>query len=397
MISPEIIYMTIEEEALAFHKSAMGKIEVSSKVSLATRKDLSLAYTPGVAEPCRKILANKKLVYEYTSKWNTVAVVSDGSRVLGLGDIGPEAALPVMEGKAILLKEFGCVDAFPICIAEKDTERLVSIIKAITPSFGGINLEDIESPKCFELEDRLKEELDIPVFHDDQHGTAVVTLAGILNSLKIVNKFPKDVTVVIIGAGAAGTAITKHMLSAGFENILVCDKEGILFDEDKETLKHRKDLVNVTNKRKVKGSINEAMRGADVVVGVSSPGSITPQMIGLMAKDPIVFAMANPIPEISPEDAKKAGARIIATGRSDLPNQVNNLLGFPGIFRGALDAQAYEINEEMKVAASNSLASAVGDSLSASHILPDPLWRGVHLKVAMAVHKAAYTSGVARK
>ncbi|MFH1448311.1 MAG: NADP-dependent malic enzyme [Candidatus Micrarchaeota archaeon] len=389
--------MTLNEEALIFHRNAMGKIAISSKVPLATRKDLSLAYTPGVAEPCRKIMQDRKLVFEYTSKWNTVAVVSDGTRVLGLGDIGPEAALPVMEGKAILFKEFGSVDAFPICLAEKDLGKLVDIITAIAPSFGGINLEDIESPKCFELETILKKKLDIPVFHDDQHGTAVVALAGLINSLKIVNKTPKEANIVVMGAGAAGSAITKHLINAGCENILVCDKDGILYDEATEALKHRKELVKITNKRKTRGSSMEAARGADVIIGVSVPGSITPKMIQLMAKDPIVFAMANPVPEIYPEEAKKAGARIIATGRSDFPNQLNNLLGFPGIFRGALDAQAYDINDEMKIAASNALASAVGDSLSVVHILPDPLWKGVHLKVAMAVHKAAYASGVARK
>jgi len=389
--------MSLDEEAVEFHKKARGKIAIASKVPLATRKDLSLAYTPGVAEPCRRIAKDKKLVYEYTSKWNTVAVVSDGTRVLGLGDIGPEAALPVMEGKAILFKEFGGIDAFPICIAEKDMEKLAKIIQAVSPAFGGINLEDIENPKCFDLEHILKKTLDIPVFHDDQHGTAVVTLGGLLNAMKIVKKKPSDSRIVIIGAGAAGTAIAKHLVNAGFEDVLVCNRRGILFDESEVELAHQKELIKLTNKRKIRGSALEAAKGADAIIGVSSPGSITPEMIKAMASGPIVFALANPIPEIQPEEAKKAGARIVATGRSDYSNQVNNLLGFPGIFRGALDARASQINEEMKVAASHALADAVGSGLCAEYILPDPLQKAVHKKVALAVEKAARESGVARK
>lgn len=388
--------MTLNDEAVDFHRKAKGKIAVASKVTLSTRKDLSLAYTPGVAEPCRRIAKDRSLVYEYTSKWNTVAVVSDGTRVLGLGDIGPEAALPVMEGKAILFKEFGGVDAFPICLAEKDGKKLAEIIRAISPAFGGINLEDIASPKCFELEAELKRTLDIPVFHDDQHGTAVVALGGLLSAMKLVKKKPKDSRVVVIGAGAAGTAITKHLLSAGFDDILVCNRGGILCDGSSTSLEHYKELARLTNKRKLKGSIQDAAKGADVLLGVSSPGSITPEMVKSMARDPIIFALANPIPEISPEEARKAGAKIVATGRSDYPNQVNNLLGFPGIFRGALDARASEINEPMKVAASNALASAIGNALSFERIMPDPLEKSVHLKVAEAVKKAAKDSGVAR-
>ena len=386
--------MSLDEESVELHKKTRGKIAVASKVELKTRKDLSLAYTPGVAEPCRRIARDKKLVYDYTSKWNTIAVISDGTRVLGLGDIGPEAALPVMEGKAILFKEFGGIDAFPICIAEKDTKKLIEIITAITPAFGGINLEDIASPKCFELEAELKRTLDIPVFHDDQHGTAVVALGGLLNAMKIVKKKPSDSRVVIIGAGAAGTAIAKHLLSAGFGDVLVCDRHGIL-EEGKSSI-HHSELLKITNKKKLKGSALDACKGADAIIGVSAPGGITVDMIKAMAKDPVVFALANPIPEIPPEEAKTAGARVVATGRSDYPNQVNNLLGFTGIFRGALDARASQINEPMKVAASNALALAVGDKLSAEYILPDPLIKEVHMKVAEAVKKAAKDSGVAR-
>ncbi len=386
--------MSLDEESVELHAKAKGKIAVASKVELKTRKDLSLAYTPGVAEPCRRIARDRKLVYDYTSKWNTVAVVSDGTRVLGLGDIGPEAALPVMEGKAILFKEFGGIDAFPICIAEKDTKKLIEIITAITPAFGGINLEDIASPKCFELETELKKTLNIPVFHDDQHGTAVVALGGLLNAMKIVKKKPADSRVVIIGAGAAGTAIAKHLLSAGFGDVLVCDRSGLL--EEGKSSAHHSELLKITNKKKLKGSALDACKGADAIIGVSAPGGITAEMIRAMAKDPVVFALANPIPEIPPEEAKKAGARVVATGRSDYPNQVNNLLGFPGIFRGALDARASQINEPMKVAASHALASAVGDKLSAEYILPDPLIKEVHKKVAEAVKKAAKDSGVAR-
>jgi malate dehydrogenase (oxaloacetate-decarboxylating) len=388
--------MSLEQDSVKLHEKARGKIELKSKVRLKTRNDLALAYTPGVAEPCRRIAREKGLVYNYTSKWNTVAVVSDGTRVLGLGDIGPEAALPVMEGKAILFKEFGGVDAFPICLAEKDAERIVEVVKAISPSFGGINLEDIESPKCFEIEKRLREELDIPVFHDDQHGTAVVALGGLLNAMKVVKKKPKGARVVVIGAGAAGTAIAKHLLNAGFEDILICNRKGILFDGEEGILEHQKELAKITNRRKLGGTIEEAARGADALIGVSSPGSITPRMIKSMAKGAVVFALANPIPEISPEDAVKAGAKIVATGRSDYKNQVNNLLGFPGIFRGALDARARCINEEMKVAASYALAESVGKSLSAGKILPDPLEKKVHKKVGEAVKKAAKESGVAR-
>ncbi len=385
--------MSLDEEAVVFHKEAKGKIAVASKVPLKTRKDLSLAYTPGVAEPCRRIAKDRNLVYDYTSKWNTVAVVSDGTRVLGLGDIGPEAALPVMEGKAILFKEFGGIDAFPICVAEKDGKKLAEIVRAISPAFGGINLEDIASPKCFELEAELKRTLDIPVFHDDQHGTAVVALGGLLNAMKIVKKKISDSRVVIIGAGAAGTAIAKHLLNAGFGDVIACNRHGILSDASPG---HYAELASITNKRKLQGSALEACRGADVIIGVSSPGGITSEMIKAMAKDPIIFALANPTPEIPPEEAKKAGAKIIATGRSDYPNQVNNLLGFPGIFRGALDARASQINEEMKVAASHALAESVGSKLSVDYIIPDPLVREVHSRVAAAVKKAAKDSGVAR-
>ncbi|MFH1470542.1 MAG: NADP-dependent malic enzyme [Candidatus Micrarchaeota archaeon] len=386
--------MSLDEESVKLHVDAKGKIAVASKVELKTRKDLSLAYTPGVAEPCRRIAKNKQLVYDYTSKWNTVAVVSDGTRVLGLGDIGPEAALPVMEGKAILFKEFGGIDAFPICVDEKDGKKLVEIIRAVSPAFGGINLEDIESPKCFEVERELKRILDIPVFHDDQHGTAVVALGGLLNAIKLVKKKPSSSRVVVIGAGAAGSAIAKHLLNAGFGDVIVCGRHGIIGEGSGHA--HVDELAKLTNKKKTKGSTLEACKGSDVIIGVSSPGGITSEMIRAMAKDPIVFSLANPIPEIPPEEAKKAGAKIIATGRSDYPNQVNNLLGFPGIFRGALDSRASQINEEMKVAASHALADAVASKLSIDYIIPDPLIREVHAKVADAVKKAAKDSGVAR-
>lgn len=389
--------MNYYEESLKIHEENVGKIEVVSKIKIETRDDLSLAYTPGVAEPCRKIHEDEENVYRYTSKGNLVAVVTDGSAVLGLGDIGPKAGLPVMEGKAILFKEFADVDAFPICIDTKDVDEIVKTVKLIAPGFGGINLEDIGAPRCFEVEERLKKELDIPVFHDDQHGTAIVVLAGLINALKVVGKKIEDVKVVVNGPGAAGTAITKLLLSSGVKNLIVCDKVGILYRGIENVDDAKKELTKITNPDNIQGTLADALVGADVFVGVSAPGIVSKDMVKAMNKDSIFFAMANPTPEIMPDEAKAAGARVVGTGRSDFPNQVNNVLAFPGIFRGALDVRAKEINEEMKIAAAYAIASMIKDEdLNENNVIPYALDRTVATNVAEAIKKAARESGVAR-
>lgn len=389
--------MNYFEESLKLHENNIGKLEIKSKVQIGTRDDLSLAYTPGVAEPCRKIHENEENVYKYTSKGNIVAVVTDGTAVLGLGDIGPKAGLPVMEGKAILFKEFADVDAFPICLDTKDVDEIVKAVKLIAPGFGGINLEDIGAPRCFEVEEKLKKELDIPVFHDDQHGTAIVVLAGVLNALKVVNKKIEDIKVVVNGAGAAGTAITNLLLSSGVKNLIACDKVGILYDGIENVDDAKKALAKVTNPEKLKGTLADALVGADVFIGVSAPGIVNKDMVKSMNKDSILFAMANPTPEIMPDEAKAAGARVIGTGRSDFPNQVNNVLAFPGIFRGALDVRAKEINEEMKIAAAYAIASMIKDEdLNEDNVIPYALDKSVANNVAEAIKKAARETGIAR-
>ncbi|AGF58795.1 malate dehydrogenase (oxaloacetate-decarboxylating) [Clostridium saccharoperbutylacetonicum] len=389
--------MNYFEESLKLHEENIGKIEVVSKVKVETRDDLSLAYTPGVAEPCRKIYENEENVYKYTSKGNLVAVVTDGTAVLGLGDIGPKAGLPVMEGKAVLFKEFANVDAFPICLDTKDVDEIVKTVKLIAPGFGGINLEDIGAPRCFEIEERLKKELDIPVFHDDQHGTAIVVLAGVINALKVVDKKIEDLKVVVNGAGAAGTAIAKLLLSSGVKNLIACDKVGILYRGIEGVDDAKKELAKVTNPDNIKGNLAHALVGADVFIGVSAPGIVSQDMVRSMNRDAILFAMANPTPEIMPDEAKAAGAKVIGTGRSDFPNQVNNVLAFPGIFRGALDVRAKEVNEEMKIAAAYAIASMIKDEdLNEDNVIPYALDRTVAANVAEAIKKAARESGAAR-
>jgi malate dehydrogenase (oxaloacetate-decarboxylating) len=389
--------MGIYEDAILAHKKWKGKIEVVSKVNVKTKEDMSLAYTPGVAAPCLEIAKTPNDVYLYTAKGNMVAIITDGTAVLGLGDIGPLAALPVMEGKAVLFKAFGDVDAFPICLDSKDTDTIVQTIKTIAPSFGAINLEDISSPRCVEIERRLKQDLDIPVFHDDQHGTAIVVTAGLINSLKIVKKRFDNITVVISGAGAAGAAITRMLISLGTFNIIVCNRHGIINrDETYDNFVHA-ELAHITNKNNKKGTIKDAMVGADVLIGVSVKDMVTTEMVTNMATDSIVFAMANPDPEIMPDLAKIAGARIVGTGRSDFPNQINNVLAFPGIFRGALDAMASDINEAMKIAAAHAIASLISDEeLNEEYIIVPPFDERVGETVAQAVFKAAVDSGVSR-
>lgn len=389
--------MSLREEALELHKKNKGKIKVESKVAVNNAKDLSLAYTPGVAEPCIEIKNNVDSVYEYTNKGNLVAVVTDGSAVLGLGNIGSRAGMPVMEGKCVLFKTFGGIDAFPICLESQNADDIVNAVKQIAPTFGGINLEDISAPRCFEIEERLKKELDIPVFHDDQHGTAVIVLAGVINALKVVKKEISDVKVVINGAGAAGIAIAKLLQNAGVKDILICNSRGILDPTDKRLDNYRKEMAKNTNKYKVKGLLKDAIVDADIFVGVSVAGALTQEMVKTMNEDSIIFAMANPVPEIYPDKAKEAGARVIGTGRSDFPNQVNNVLAFPGIFRGALDVRASDINEEMKIAASYAIASLVIDEeLNEENILPKAFDTRVGKTVADAVSEAAKKSGVAR-
>ena len=378
--------MTNEEKALQLHKEWNGKLETTSKVKVKSREDLALAYTPGVAEPCKEIAKDKSLAYTYTIKSNTVAVVSDGSAVLGLGDIGPYAAMPVMEGKAVLFKEFGGVNAVPICLDTQDTEEIIKAVTYLAPGFGGINLEDISAPRCFEIEERLKEILDIPVFHDDQHGTAIVVLAGLINALKVTGKKKEECKVVVNGAGSAGIAITKLLLSYGFKNVVMCDKIGIL-DESSEGLNWmQKKMMEVTNLHHEKGLLKDALVGADVFVGVSAPNLVSAEMVASMNKDAILFAMANPVPEIMPDVAKAAGAKVVGTGRSDFPNQVNNVIAFPGIFKGALECHARQITEEMKLAAALAIAGCIPDEeLNEDNILPEAFHPTVARVVAEAI------------
>lgn len=389
--------MDLREEALKLHKDNKGKIEVISKVRVENAKDLSLAYTPGVAEPCKEIHANPELIYEYTNKGNMVAVVTDGSAVLGLGNIGARAGMPVMEGKAVLFKSFANVDAFPICIESQDVDMVVQTVKQIAPSFGGINLEDIAAPRCFEIEERLKKELDIPVFHDDQHGTAVVVLAGIINALKAVGKKIENVTAVVSGAGAAGIAISKLLLSSGINDVIICNSRGILDKEDERLDPIRKEMALKTNKANKKGALSDALKGADIFIGVSAPNIVTKEMIESMNENSIAFAMANPIPEILPEVALAGKVKVMGTGRSDFPNQINNVLAFPGIFRGALDVRAKEINEEMKIAAAHAIAELVTEEeLNEEYIIPKAFDKRVAKAVARAVSEAAIKTGVNR-
>jgi len=384
-----------DEEVLRVHKG--GKIEISGIVRLDDVRDLSIVYTPGVAKPCIEIAKDHEKVYDYTSKGRMVAVVSDGSRVLGLGDIGAKAAIPVMEGKAVLFKRFGGVDAFPICIDVHDSDKIVDLVKAIAPVFGGINLEDISVPKCFYIEERLKKELDIPVMHDDQHGTAIVALAGLLNALKIVKKDIRTAKIVVNGAGAAGTAISKLLVSYGAKNVITLDSKGALFEGRKDIKDYKLGIARATNKAKVSGELAEVIKGADVFIGVSKPGVLKKEMVASM-KEPIVFALANPVPEISPEDAKAAGAVVIGTGRSGAPNQINNVLAFPGVFKGALSVRATCINEAMKRAAAEALASYIpAEKLRPDYIIPSPFEPGVADRVADAVAKAALESGAVKR
>ena len=389
--------MDYDKLALEMHEKNKGKITVNSKVKIKDKDDLSTAYTPGVAEPCRQIYKNPECLYKYTSKANMVAVVSDGTAVLGLGDIGASAAIPVMEGKCVLFKEFGDVDAFPICLDTKDPDEIVKTVKLMESVFGGINLEDISAPRCFEIEGKLKEVMNIPVFHDDQHGTAVVTTAAIINALKLAGKQMKDVTAVINGSGAAGNAIAKLLVRMGIKDILVCDRKGIISQKRNDLDKYKKELSKITNKKEIEGSLEDAMKNADIFIGVSAPNIVTEKMIASMNEKAIVLAMANPVPEIMPDVAKAAGAYIVGTGRSDFPNQVNNVLAFPGIFRGALDVRASDINEEMKVEAAKALAESVQEKLDVNYILPTAFDEGYTEKVAEAVRKAARQSHVARE
>ena len=388
--------MNIYEESLKFHKDLKGKLEISSRVKIENEKDLSLAYTPGVAEPCREIHKDPSTAYLYTRKWNTVAVISDGTAVLGLGDIGPLASLPVMEGKSILFKEFADVDAFPIVLDTKEVDEIVETVVRIAPTLGGINLEDISAPRCFEIEKKLKEKLNIPVFHDDQHGTAIIVLSGLINALKIVNKNIEDLKIVVNGAGSAGTAITKLLLSYGAKNIVICDRDGALNRDTTYTNSYFTELSNITNPNNESGILKDVIKNADVFIGVSAPNIVSKEMVASMNTDAILFAMANPTPEIFPEDAKEAGAKVIGTGRSDFPNQINNVLAFPGIFRGALDVRATEINEEMKIAAAHAIANSVSDEeLNPNYIIPKAFNLEVQKRVAEAVKDAAIKSGVA--
>ena len=390
--------MNYAEESLKLHDDWNGKIEVISTVSVKNEDDLSLAYTPGVAQPCLEIRDDISRSYDLTRRWNLCAVVTDGTAVLGLGDIGPEAGMPVMEGKCVLFKSFGDVDAFPLCIKSKDVDDIVNTVYLVSGSFGGINLEDISAPRCFEIERKLKEKCDIPIFHDDQHGTAVITLAGLTNALKIVGKKKEEVKIVTSGAGAAAVSITKLLLSAGFRNIVMTDRNGIIYEGRSEGMNWiKEEMSTVTNPDNLKGSLADALKGADIFIGVSAPGLVTQEMIRSMNPDPIIFACANPTPEIFPDEAKAAGAAVIATGRSDFPNQVNNVLAFPGIFRGTFDVRASDINEEMKMAAAKALAEFIPeDKLCADYIIPKAFEEGVGKAVAAAVAKAARETGVAQ-
>jgi malate dehydrogenase (oxaloacetate-decarboxylating) len=389
--------MTIGEQSLKKHLEWNGKIEVVCRAPVNNKEDLSLAYTPGVAEPCLEIQKDPGKSYIYTRRWNLVAVVTDGSAVLGLGDIGPEAAMPVMEGKCVLFKSFGNVDAFPLCIRSKDTDTIVNTVKMVAGSFGGINLEDISAPRCFEIERRLKKECDIPIFHDDQHGTAVVTLAALINALKICKKDIHDINVMVNGSGAAGIAVTRLLMSMGLKKVILCDTRGAIY-KGREGLNREKELMaEISNPEMRKGSLGDVIKGADVFIGLSGPGIVDEEMVKSMAKDPIIFAMANPIPEIMPAQALSAGAKVVGTGRSDYPNQINNVLAFPGIFRGALDVRASDINDEMKIAAAKAIAALISDEeLEPGYILPAPFDKRVGTAVAAAVADAARETGVAR-
>ena len=388
--------MDYAKESLRLHYEWKGKLEMTPRAAVDSKDALSLAYTPGVAQPCLEIQKDVNKSYELTRRWNTVAVVTDGSAVLGLGDIGPEAGMPVMEGKCVLFKAFGGVDAIPLCVRSKDVDEIVNTVALLAGSFGGVNLEDIAAPRCFEIERKLKERCDIPIFHDDQHGTAVITLAGLTNALKVVGKKLEDVKIVVNGAGAAAISITKLLLSAGAQNITLCDRKGAIYAGRDGLNWIKEEMAQVTNPAKTAGSLADVLVGADVFIGVSAPNSVTTDMVRTMNKDAIVFACANPTPEIFPDDARAGGAAVISTGRSDYPNQINNVLAFPGIFRGALDARASDINDAMKIAAAHALADLVGDDLSADYIIPAAFDPRVADAVAAAVKQAAYDSGVAR-
>lgn len=389
--------MDKKEFALKQHEEWQGKLEVTSRAQVKTPEDLAVAYTPGVAEPCLKISENTELSYKYTRRGNMVAVVTDGTAVLGLGDIGPEAGMPVMEGKCVLFKEFGGVDAFPLCVRSKDVDDIVNTVALLAGSFGGVNLEDISAPRCFEIERKLKERCDIPIFHDDQHGTAVVTAAAMLNALKLTGRKLSEIKVVTSGAGAAGIAIIKLLVSLGLQNVIMCDRKGAIYEGREGLNPEKEEMAKISNKKKEKGTLEEVIRGADVFIGVSAPGTVTEAMVKSMAPDPILFPMANPTPEIMPELAKHAGAAVVGTGRSDFPNQINNVLAFPGIFRGALDVRASDINDEMKVAAAYAIAGLISEEeLRADYIIPNPFDKRVAEAVAKAVADAAKKTGVAR-
>ena len=388
--------MDYAKESLRLHYEWKGKLEMTPRAAVDSKEALSLAYTPGVAQPCLEIQKDVNKSFELTRRWNTVAVVTDGTAVLGLGDIGPEAGMPVMEGKCVLFKAFGGVDAIPLCVRSKDVDDIVNTVALLAGSFGGVNLEDIAAPRCFEIERKLKERCDIPIFHDDQHGTAVITLAGLTNALKVVDKKLEDVKIVVNGAGAAAISISKLLLSAGAKNITLCDRKGAIYAGRDGLNWIKEEMAQVTNPAKQSGSLADVLAGADVFIGVSAPNSVTTDMVKTMNKDAIVFACANPTPEIFPDDAKAGGAAVVSTGRSDYPNQINNVLAFPGIFRGALDARASDINDAMKIAAAHALADLVGDDLSADYIIPAAFDPRVADAVAAAVKQAAYDSGVAR-
>ena len=389
--------MDYAKESLRLHYEWKGKLEMTPRASVDSKEALSLAYTPGVAQPCLEIQKDVSKSYELTRRWNTVAVVTDGSAVLGLGDIGPEAGMPVMEGKCVLFKAFGGVDAIPLCVRSQNVDDIVNTVALLAGSFGGVNLEDISAPRCFEIEEKLKARCDIPIFHDDQHGTAVITLAGLTNALKVVNKRPEEVRIVINGAGAAAVSITKLLLSAGFQDLTLCDRRGAIYEGRADGMNWiKEEIARKTNRSKRSGMLADVLAGADVFIGVSAPGVVTTDMVRTMARDAILFACANPTPEIFPDDAKAGGAAVVATGRSDYPNQINNVLAFPGIFRGALDARASDINDAMKIAASHALADLVGDDLSADYIIPAAFDPRVRDAVATAVEQAARDSGVAR-